>query len=356
MVSGVYVGHMERRTLTEEIKRKAFYDRDLSYVGLFFIAVRTTGIFCRLGCPARVPKPENITFYESVKEALDAGYRPCKVCKPLTSVGDPPEAYRELLSELHRNPEIRIRDSELQRYGIQAEALRRWFKKHHGITFQTYQRYIKIGRAVKHLKSGARVTDVALESYGSLSGFQESFKQSLGVSPKAATEKNVILITRFATPLGLMMAGAVNDKLCLLEFCDRRMLATELEQLQRIHRSVYLTAHCPLFDEAKIQLDEYFAGNRTEFDLPLSMEGTPFQQLVWNALLTIPYGKTRSYAEQARSIQNPQAVRAVGRANGMNRIAIIVPCHRVIGEDGSLTGYGGGLERKQWLLSHEARR
>jgi AraC family transcriptional regulator of adaptative response/methylated-DNA-[protein]-cysteine methyltransferase len=341
--------------LSEDRKRKAFYDRDPAYAGLFFIAVQTTGIFCRVGCPARAPKPENISFYDTVKEALDAGYRPCKLCKPLSSVGEPPLAFRDLLDELHRNPQLRLRDAELVQRGIQPEALRRWFQKHHGITFQAYQRYMKIGRAVAHLQAGARVTDVALESYNSLSGFQESFKQTMGVSPKAAADQAVLLITRLATPLGLMMAGAVDNKLCLLEFCDRRMLPTELDQLQALHHTVPLTAHCPLFDEVKTQLDEYFAGTRQEFTLPLSLAGTPFQQSVWNALLTIPYGRTRSYIEQARSIDNPKAVRAVARANGQNRISIVIPCHRVIGEDGGLTGYGGGLERKQWLLNHEAR-
>lgn len=347
---------MSKFYLPEEIKLKAFYERDLSYAGLFFVAVRTTGIFCRIGCPARAPKPENISFYETVKDALDAGYRACKICNPLMSVGDPPIAYRELLEILHRDPGRRIRDSELKRQGIAPEALRRWFKKTHGITFQAYQRYMKISKAVQDLKTGARVTDVAFESYGSLSGFQESFKQTVGVSPKAAAGKSVILITRIATPLGLMMAGAIDEKLCLLEFCDRRMLASELDDLQTIHHSVLLTGHCSLFDEVKDQLDEYFSGIRKEFAVPLSIVGTPFQQLVWKALLTIPYGTTRSYLEQARIIQKPEAVRAVGRANGMNRIAIIIPCHRVIGEDGNLTGYGGGLERKQWLLSHESLR
>jgi AraC family transcriptional regulator of adaptative response/methylated-DNA-[protein]-cysteine methyltransferase len=341
--------------LPQDIKLKAFYDRDTTYAGLFFVAVRTTGIFCRVGCPARAPKPENISFYETVKEALDAGYRPCKLCKPLTSIGETPVAIRELLDEIHRDGSLRLRDSELEKRGIQPEAMRRWFKKNHGMTFQAYQRYIKIGKAVSQLKSGARVTDVAFESYDSLSGFQESFKNTLGVSPKASVGQAVIFITRIATPLGLMMIGAFDEKLCLLEFCDRRMLHTELDQLQKLFKGVLMTAHCPLFDQVKQQMDEYFAGTRKEFDLPLHFAGTPFQQQVWQALMTIPYGKTRSYIAQARSIHKPEAVRAVARANGMNRISIIIPCHRVIGEDGSLTGYGGGLERKQWLLNHEAR-
>jgi AraC family transcriptional regulator of adaptative response/methylated-DNA-[protein]-cysteine methyltransferase len=339
----------------EDVRLKAFYERDMSYAGQFYVAVKTTGVFCRLGCPARAPKPENIRFYDTVKDALDAGFRPCKVCKPLESVGETPEEIKRLLREIHANPSLRIRDGELEKRGIQPDTLRRWFKKHHGITFQAYQRYLKIASAVEKLNSGERVTDVAFENYDSLSGFQESFKNATGVSPKASIGTEIICITRIATPLGLMMAGSVQNELCLLEFCDRRQLHTELDQIQKLFGAKVLTAHCPLFDEVKMQLDEYFSGRRKEFTLPLSLKGTPFQVEVWEALLKIPYGKTRSYQEQAWMIGKPDAVRAVARANGMNRISIVVPCHRVIGADGTLTGYGGGLDRKQWLLTHEAR-
>ena len=133
------------------------------------------------------------------------------------------------------------------------------------------------------------------------------------------------------------------------------MLPTELEQLKRLHRGPTIAGHCALFDDTQWQLDEYFAGTRREFTLPLDLQGTPFQAAVWQGLRAIPYGATRSYAQQAERLGVPTAVRAVARANGMNRVSIVVPCHRVIGSDGGLTGYGGGLERKQWLLHHEHR-
>ena len=342
-------------TLPAAVMHKALAERDAAYAGLFFVAVKTTGIFCRVGCPARTPKPENVQFFPTVKDALDAGFRPCKVCRPLERIGETPPEFRALLEEIHSQPGLRISARGLLERGIQPDALRRWFKKHHGITFHAYQRYVKIGRAVEQLKSGVAVTDVALESYDSLSGFQESFKQAVGLSPRQSVEQTVILITRLTTPLGLMMAGAVEDKLCLLEFCDRRMLPTELEQLKRLHRGPTIMGHCALFDETQRQLDDYFAGRLTEFTLPLSLQGTPFQEAVWQGLREIPYGTTRSYREQAARLGMPTAVRAVARANGMNRVAIVVPCHRVIGHDGGLTGYGGGLERKQWLLNHEKR-
>lgn len=157
----------------------------------------------------------------------------------------------------------------------------------------------------------------------------------------------------FSTPIGDMFACASNEGVCLVEFIERKLLEKEMADLaKRLNASVVEGDH-PHLEKLQQQMKEYFAGERKQFDFPLHMPGTPFQQQVWQALLTIPYGTTRSYTEQALYINNPVAVRAVARANGMNRIAVIVPCHRVIGSNGALTGYAGGLERKQWLLDFE---
>lgn len=163
-----------------------------------------------------------------------------------------------------------------------------------------------------------------------------------------------ILVTRIVTPLGMMTACTVCGELCLFEFSDRDLLDTEMHQIQELLGGTPARGDCTLFDALRLQTGEYFSGQRHQFTLPLKFVGTPFQQLVWRGLLDIPYGTTRSYKEQAQMIGKPDAVRAVAHANGQNRIAIIVPCHRVIGSDGSLTGYGGGLERKRWLLNLEA--
>jgi AraC family transcriptional regulator of adaptative response/methylated-DNA-[protein]-cysteine methyltransferase len=163
----------------------------------------------------------------------------------------------------------------------------------------------------------------------------------------------VIDLTRLETPIGTMFAAAVPEGICLLEFTDRKALPTELKALAKHYNSVLLQGDNPHFATLKKQLAEYFGGSRKLFDVPLAMHGTAFQQAVWKELLTIPYGSTRSYAEQAERLGKPTAVRAVANANGMNRMSIIVPCHRVIGSDGHLTGYGGGLWRKQWLLELE---
>jgi AraC family transcriptional regulator of adaptative response/methylated-DNA-[protein]-cysteine methyltransferase len=160
-------------------------------------------------------------------------------------------------------------------------------------------------------------------------------------------------VTRIDTSLGVMLAGATSDALCLLEFPDARTLETQLTALRSRSGRPVVAGEVPLLDTLRTQLTEYFAGARQEFDLPLNYPGTPFQRRVWDALRRIPYGETRTYAEVAREIGAPGAARAVGRANGLNRIAIVIPCHRVIAAGGGLGGYGGGLWRKLRLLEAE---
>jgi len=150
-----------------------------------------------------------------------------------------------------------------------------------------------------------------------------------------------------------MVAGATDEGVCLLEFTDRRMLPTEYKDLKRRLKTTMEEGENKHLKTLRKQLKEYFSGKRKEFTIPLVTPGTEFQQIVWQELKKIPFGSTRSYQEQALELNNPDSVRAVANANGMNRISIVIPCHRVIGSDGRLTGYGGGLHRKKWLLDHE---
>ncbi len=163
----------------------------------------------------------------------------------------------------------------------------------------------------------------------------------------------MIKTIRIETPLGEMVAGATDDGICLLEFIDRRMLPTEYKDLTRLLKTTLGVGDNIHLESLRSQLNEYFTGDRIEFNLSLITPGTDFQQAVWKELLKIPYGTTRSYQQQADALSRSDSVRAVANANGMNRISIIIPCHRVIGSDGRLTGYGGGLKRKRWLLDHE---
>ena len=163
----------------------------------------------------------------------------------------------------------------------------------------------------------------------------------------------MIIITKIETELGIMIAGAVDDGICLLEFSDRRMLNTEYKDLEKYLKTTIIEGENRHFITIRKELEEYFEGSRKEFSVPLVTPGSAFQQAVWKELMKIPYGTTRSYNQQSVALGKPESIRAVANANGMNRISIIIPCHRVIGSDGHLTGYGGGLKRKKWLLDHE---
>jgi len=333
---------------------KALVDKDVSYEGTFIAAVKTTGIFCRPTCTARKPKKENVEFYSTTKEAILKGYRPCKVCNPLEKLGETPNYIKNILKELNDNPSLKFKDRDLTQQGVEPSKIRRWFLKNHGITFQAYQRMYRINSAFKKIQNGEPVTSVAFDTgYESLSGFTDSFKSIFGVSPSNSKDKQIINITRLETPLGTMFACAAEQGICLLEFTDRKMLETELKSLAKQLNANIIQGANKHFDLLRRQLDEYFEGKRKEFTIQLFTPGTEFQQSVWKVLQTIPYGSTYSYKQQAIALKKPDAFRAVANANGMNRISIIIPCHRVIGEDGNLIGYGGGLWRKKWLLDLE---
>jgi AraC family transcriptional regulator of adaptative response/methylated-DNA-[protein]-cysteine methyltransferase len=250
-----------------------------------------------------------------------------------------------------------LKDSDLRNRGLDPRRVSYWFKKQHGMTFQAYLRALRIGQAFGRIKYGEEVADTAFGSgYGSLSGFSDSFKKTVGFSPSKSQERQLVMTTRILTPLGPMLAGATDGGICLLEFIDRRMLETQIERLKKLLDAEFVPGFSEHFGRLNTQMEEYFQGKRITFDVPLVLPGTPFQKKVWEELQTIPYGSTRSYKKQAEMIGLPDAIRAVAKANGDNRIAIIVPCHRVIGTNGKLIGYGGGLWRKQYLLDLESGR
>ena len=334
---------------------QALCRRDSEYEGIFFVGVRTTGVFCRPTCSARKPNPENVQFYQHVSEALSAGFRPCKRCRPLEVFGLAPVWVLDLLDEVEQDPTRRWKDSDLRNRGIQPEKLRRWFNANHGMTFQAYLRSRRLAMALGQIQVGKSVTDAVLDNgYQSASGFRDAFKKWCGELPKTIKHDSPpLIVNRILTPLGPMVAAVDDDGLWLLEFADRRMLETQFKRIVNLTQRSLATGEHDLINDVASQLDEYFDGQRQEFDLALHYPGTEFQTRVWNQLLKIPYSKTESYDQLARDIGQPGAQRAVGRANGDNRLAIVIPCHRVIRSDGTLSGYGGGVHRKQRLLDLE---
>lgn len=333
---------------------RAVLERDAGFDGIFFTAVTSTGIFCRPSCPARKPRRENVEFFPSVRDALFAGYRPCRRCRPLEPTGAAPAWLRPLLDDVADRPAEQWSDGDLRARGLEPAKVRRWFKAQYGMTFQAYRRGLRLQRALGELREGAPVTAAAYNAgYESLSGFNEAVRQLVGRPPAASRGATPVLLTRVLTPLGPMIAGATGDGLCLLEFADRRMLETQLRRVARSLPGPLTPGRNAVLAQVEDELTRYFQGSLREFAVPLALFGSAFQRDVWHALRRIPYGETRSYAEQAAVIGRPDAVRAVARANGDNKVAVVVPCHRVIGSDGRLTGYGGGLWRKRWLLELE---
>jgi AraC family transcriptional regulator, regulatory protein of adaptative response / methylated-DNA-[protein]-cysteine methyltransferase len=334
---------------------RAFLASDDAYDGIFLTGVRTTGIFCRPSCRARKPLPSNVEFFRSIRDAVSAGYRPCLRCHPERPSGSAPAWVQQLLDHVEGDPSRRLRDADLRALGIDPARARRYFLQHYGMTFQAYCRGLRLAGAVRQLRDGAPLDDVALGTgWESHSGFREAFARTFGAPPGRSADVSYVMTTAIDTPLGPVIAGATDDGLCLLEFTDRRMLAYQVTRLQRLLARPLVPGDHAHLRHIREELDRYFAGTLRSFTVPLVLRGTPFEERVWRELQRIPYGETCSYAALATRIDAPGAQRAVGRANGMNRIAIVIPCHRVVNSDGQLGGYGGGLRRKQWLLALEA--
>lgn len=333
----------------------ALLRRDASWDGRAYVGVTSTGVFCRLTCPARKPKSENCRFYDSVAGCLDAGFRACKRCHPMTPQAEADPAIQTLLTALNADPMRRWREDDVVAMGFDPSTIRRAFKRQFGCTFLDMARRLRLRAGLETLSDGGRVIEAQVDAgFDSPSAFRAGFAKLLGLPPSAFSTKGQLQADWIDTPLGAMIAVSDTRHLHLLEFFDRKKLPTELRKLHKMVRGdIGLGRPAPTQHVAD-ELTAYFNGTCPDFTVPLAMHGTPFMRLVWDALQTIPAGDIRSYSQIAASIGRPDAVRAVARANGANQIAVLIPCHRVIGADGALTGYGGGLWRKQKLIELES--
>ena len=337
---------------TAEMER-AYLERDASYNGLFVLGVRTTGIFCRPTCPARKPLPKNVEYFPTARAALAAGYRPCKRCRPL-DCDEQPQWVSDLLVEVERDPSSRITDQDLRNRGVDPATVRRHFLRHFGMTFHAFARARRLTGALSQIRIGGTLDDAAFGSgYESHSGFRDAFTRTFGDAPGKYRDRECVFLAWLRSPLGPLVAGATDEGICLLEFTDRRMLEAQFATVQRLFKSPIVPGSNEHLETLETELASYFADSLRNFSVPLVYPGTPFQHQVWEQLLAIPYGETRSYEELAAALGKPSAARAVGRANGLNRISILIPCHRVVNKNGELGGYGGGLRRKQYLLDLE---
>lgn len=345
--------------ITIDMKRdyyQALIDKNTEYEGVFYVGVKTTGVFCRPTCPARKPKMENCEFFKTAQQALLASYRPCKRCCPLSHPNQVSDLVQKLVDAVEENPEKRWKDRDFQALSVDASTARRQFKKRFGMTFVEYARGRRMGIAMKQIRSGESVIEAQLSTgYESSSGFRDAFSRIMGAAPSRQGTCNILKASWLDTPVGPMIAIADEKALYLLEFVDRRGLEREIERLRQRTKSAIIPGTTPPIESIEKELQLYFDGQLMAFKTPLHLLGSPFQKQVWAALCQIPHGETWSYADLAAAIGKPTACRAVANANGANQIAIVIPCHRVINSNGELGGYGGGVARKKWLLEIECR-
>jgi AraC family transcriptional regulator of adaptative response/methylated-DNA-[protein]-cysteine methyltransferase len=350
------------------VMRRAFAEKDPGFDGLFVVAVKTTGVFCRPVCRAKPPKPENVEFFPTPAAAARKGYRPCKLCRPTDSPAAPPPAVARLVRLAAESGPARVTSADLTEAGVDPTTARRLFRQHLGMTFAAYKRVRRLAAAVGEAKAGrGAVTAQVAAGFESASGFRAAARRATGAASASDLADAVVLTSaRVPTPLGPMLAVVADASpasaagLVVCDFEDRVGLAAAVERARvRLgtprRPAMVVPGEHPLLAQVGAELANYFAGRRRAFDVPLAVGGTAFQRRAWEYLRQIPYGQTRAYSRQATDLGTPAAVRAVGRANGANYLSILIPCHRVVAADGSLVGYGGGLARKRWLIDHERR-
>ena len=340
-------------SIDDEAAWAAFERRDRSWDGRVIGAVKTTGIYCKPSCPARRPKRDNVEFFARAEEARAAGYRPCLRCKP-DEVGRDRAAVARAIRLIETAEEAPSLDALAAAVGYAPHHFQRLFTRDVGVSPAQYARALRARRAQSELKEDKSVTEAIYDAgYAAPSRFYADAKERMGMTPSAWRDGGRGETIRHATldtPLGQMLVAATAKGICRLTF----------DEDERALRRRFPNATIMPADEAMASL---ISGVLTAIetptampDLPIDVRGTAFQEAVWRELRKIPVGQTRSYADIAAAVGQPQAVRAVGTANGSNPVAVLVPCHRVIRSDGSLGGYAGGIERKRKLLEADGHR
>ncbi len=324
--------------------------------GDFLYAVTTMGIYCRPGCPSPRPLRKNVRFFRTVGEAEAAGFRACKRCDPKGERARLAEAVvQDACASIEAAEEIPSLDTLAARSGYSRFHFLRMFRDHTGLTPRSYAEGVRARRLHTALAGGARVADaVAASGYGSESRVYEKTGELLGMTPGAVRRggEGEVIRTAFADcPFGRLLVGATDKGVCFIGFSepDEALLG---DLRQRFPRARIVADDAALADAVRRVLG-FLEEPKQGLDLPLDLRGTAFQQRVWLALCHIPPGETRTYGEVARMIGNPSAVRAVARSCATNPVALAVPCHRVIGRDGTMTGYRWGVPRKRALLEKE---
>ncbi len=337
--------------------------RDASADGQFVYAVKSTGIYCRPSCPSRRPERKNVTFFPTPAHAESAGFRACLRCEPLRTAPKPDiqaDAIAKAAAFLSTHAGERTRLDDLAASaGLGKFALQRGFKRVLGVTPGEFAREQRKERFRNKVRSPRlNVTGAVYEAgFGSPSRLYETVDATLGMSPTAMKSGGAGETIHYATtqsPLGRILVATTARGLCAVLFADTDAEAI-LALRDRFPQAVLRPSTDDTLDAALRFVLSHLTETPTAATLPFHVRATAFQQRVWQALLAIPRGETRTYAQIAEAIGSPSAVRAVGTACGSNLLAVVVPCHRVVGADGRLTGYRWGTDRKKKLLQLEAR-
>ncbi|MEH1932782.1 MAG: bifunctional DNA-binding transcriptional regulator/O6-methylguanine-DNA methyltransferase Ada [Nostoc sp.] len=349
---------LQQTPVLEETLWQAVLNRDPTFEGKFFYGVRSTSVYCRPICPSRRPNRNQVCFFQSAQEAEIAGFRPCKRCQPQSEkVPNPAKAKvlaacRYIEAQVDHIPTLAELCSEV---GMSSSYLQRIFKQIIGVSPFQYADALRSQRLKQRLQSGEEIAHAVYDTgYGSSSRVYEKAPKQLGMTPKTYQQagKTINIVYAIAPcPLGYLLVATTEKGICAVKLGDE---ADKLEHIlnQEFHQAQIMRDDQTHKEWIQAILD-FIAGDETHLDLPLDVRGTAFQKQVWQTLEKIPYGETRTYADIARNLAKPQAVRAVGNACGANPTALIVPCHRVLRSDGSLGGYRWGIERKQKLLVQE---
>lgn len=339
---------------------QAVQERDRSRDGTFYYGVRSTGIYCRPSCPSRRPGRPQVVFFEQPAQAEAAGFRPCRRCRPLEAANYQAEIVQQACRYIEDNvarPAGPPALAELgQQVGLSPFHLQRLFKRVTGVSPRQYAEAYRLGQLKDRLKDQESVTGALYSAgYGSSSRLYEQASASMGMTPasyRRGGSGTAIHYTVADCSLGHLMVAATDKGICAVRLGDdegklRDELAREYPAAE-LHRD-----ESGALGEWVQEILNYLAGQQPRLDLPLDIQATAFQRQVWEALRTIPYGSTRSYGEVAASLGQPGAVRAVAHACAVNPVALVIPCHRVIRQNGELAGYRWGLDRKRALLEKE---
>jgi len=346
-------------TTTDAQRWQAFASRDARYDGQFFMAVRTTGIYCRPTCPARKPKRENVQFFDTTEQARAAGFRACKRCHP-----DDANPQIELAKSVCIYIQDHLDDAlTLDALGVQFHLsphhLQRVFKRIVGVTPREYAEAYRINHVKNSLRDGDTIAGALYEAgYSSSSRLYERAPAHLGMTPATYQRGGAGMNIHYAIvdcALGRLLVASTERGVCAVYVSDPDADAHLVETLNVEYPAALIEAGASEMGESVSALVRHIDGQQPRLDLPIDVQATAFQRRVWAALQAIPYGETRTYSELAAELGEPNSARAVARACATNPVAILVPCHRVIGADGKLRGYRWGIERKRALLEREAR-